>query len=84
MHRIQELRPDRISRKRTLEVLGWIICAPRPLRWREVQAAISIDLDDGYLNSDKRILDTPKGLLTAFIEVRENGMVEIVHESARK
>lgn len=83
MQRMIDSRTE--ARKREVhKVLAWVVCAPRPLRWREVQAATSIDLDRERVNMNRKLLETPKGLLAAFIEVQDNGMVELVHETARK
>ncbi|KAH7329590.1 hypothetical protein B0I35DRAFT_420512 [Stachybotrys elegans] len=68
---------------RVQEILGWIACAKRPLHWCEIQGAVCIDLDNQCLNYDKEILDTPQGLLASFIELRTDGTVQLVHETAR-
>ncbi|KAK2470509.1 hypothetical protein H9L39_18126 [Fusarium oxysporum f. sp. albedinis] len=38
------------------KLLSWISVAKRPLRWFEIQAAISIDLDKGTINEENRRL----------------------------
>lgn len=80
---MMDSRTDALKRE-LRKVLGWIVCAPRPLRWREIQAAVTIDVDEGRINMDKQLLESPKGLLVAFIEVRSNEMVELVHGTARE
>lgn len=83
MKRMIESRPEPTKSKVKM-VLGWVACAPRPLRWREIQCAMSIDLDKESKNDDKRFPDEPKTLFSAFIEVQANDMVELVHETARE
>lgn len=71
--------------KKTLKtILGWVACAPRPLRWREVQSAISINLEDESIDADKKLVDDPKALFSSFIEIQSNGMVDLVHGTARE
>lgn len=66
------------------KILGWIVCAKRPLRWREIQGAICIDMEQQLVDYDKQILDSPKGLFTALVEIQADGTVEVVHGTARE
>lgn len=72
------------TQKTVKKVLGWVACAPRPLRWREIQCAISIDLDKEANNDGKRLVEEPKSLFSSFIELQANGMVDVVHGTARQ
>ncbi|KAJ2988150.1 hypothetical protein NUW58_g4128 [Xylaria curta] len=65
------------------QILGWITCARRPLKWVEVQGAVCVDLDNQVVDHDKMLLDSPKGLFASLIEVGEDDTVELVHETAR-
>ncbi|KFA52172.1 hypothetical protein S40293_00599 [Stachybotrys chartarum IBT 40293] len=65
------------------EVLGWMVCARRPLRWREIQAAICIDLDNERIDYLRETSDSPKGLFASLVEVQVDGTVQLVHETAR-
>lgn len=70
--------------KRVQQVLGWIICAKRPLRWREIQGAVCIDIENQCLNFDNQIPDSPEGLFASLVEVHTDGTVQLVHETARR
>lgn len=65
-------------------VLGWVACALRPLRWREIQAGVSIDMDNEKLNPNKRLVESPRDLFVAFVEVKTDGVVELIHRTARE
>ncbi|KAI1871350.1 uncharacterized protein JN550_004795 [Neoarthrinium moseri] len=66
------------------KVLGWIVCAQRPLRWYEIQGALCIDTESQHINHDREIADSPKGLFASLVEVRGDGAAELVHGSARE
>lgn len=64
--------------------MGWIACAKRPLRWRELQAAVSIDLENQKIDFNKKLSGSPKDLFASLIELKEDGTVELVHGTARE
>ena len=66
------------------QVLGWIACAKRPFKWREIQGAVSIDVDENNLDPNRYLVDTPKGLFAALVEVQSDGSVHLVHGTARR
>ena len=66
------------------QVLGWIVCARRSLRWAEIQAAVSLDLDAEGVDHDKQISESPKGLFASLVEIQSDGTVELVHGTARE
>ena len=66
------------------QVLGWIVCAKRQLRWREIQGAICTDVGNERVNYDKELVDSPKGLFAALILIRKDESVELVHSTARE
>ncbi|KAK0705713.1 hypothetical protein B0H67DRAFT_498262 [Lasiosphaeris hirsuta] len=83
LHRILEGRgEDALNNLR--QVLGWIVCARRSLQWREIQVAISIDLESEGVDHDRRIAASPKDLFASLVEVQADGTVELVHGTARK
>ena len=65
-------------------ILGWIVCARRPLQWREIQGAVCIDLENQHIDHDKEVLDTPKGLFASLVEIQEDDTVALVHGTARE
>ena len=66
------------------KVLGLLICAKRPLKWREVQGAIAVNTESGEVDfKGNQIRATPKELCGSLIEERPNGNIELVHATAR-
>lgn len=65
-------------------ILGWIVCAQRPLKWHEIQGAACIDLEAEDIAHNRKLINPPNGLFASLVEVREDGTVELVHETARK
>ncbi|KAK3389796.1 hypothetical protein B0H63DRAFT_104197 [Podospora didyma] len=66
------------------KTLGWIVCAQRPWRWREIQAAICINMEDQCLDYSDKLLESPTGLFASLVELQSDGTVELVHETARE
>jgi hypothetical protein len=66
------------------QILGWIVCARRSLRWAEIQAAVSIDLEGEGINHDRQISESPKGLFASLVEIHTDGTVDLVHGTARE
>ena len=83
LHRVLEISGDH-NLNHLRQVLGWIVCARRPLRWREIQGAICIDLENQHVDYNRAISDTPKGLFASLVELRVDGTVELVHGTARE
>jgi hypothetical protein len=79
--------PNVLPRSRSVnarKLLGWLTCAKRTLKWREVQGAVSIDLDDGTLCTDLQFQDDCKDLCASLVERTTDGSVALVHSTARK
>lgn len=69
----------------TEKLLSWISFSKRPLRWFEIQACISIDLDTETINEEnRRLVDTSKDLCASFVEVHADQTVELVHSTVRE
>lgn len=67
------------------KLLSWVSLCKRPLRWFEIQAAISIDLEEDSINEDsRRLVDTCKDLCASFVEVHSDQTVELVHSTVRE
>ncbi|RBR07487.1 hypothetical protein FVER53590_11046 [Fusarium verticillioides] len=88
---LQNNRPSRdTSVKR---ILGWIICAARPLRWREIQSRFCIDAEQQICDIDNLRLDSCKQICSSFVDVTDcelfpriesEQVVTMVHETATK
>lgn len=69
--------------KEVLMVLGWLVCAKRPLRWHEIQVLKAMNLNTGTIEYDRqRFLPSPVDLFHSLVEYREDGTVQLVHLSA--
>ncbi|KAI1658130.1 WD40 repeat-like protein [Daldinia decipiens] len=81
------------EREDAKKILGWIVFAARPLRWREIQCSFCIIPDNGVVEyEDQRLRVTCKELCGSLVDVhptndaRDNPecIVSIVHETARE
>lgn len=65
-------------------LLGWMVCAKRPLKWNEIQAAVSIDPKGETVDFDKWKLRVHiKELCGSLIQVLQGDRVELVHSTAK-
>jgi len=66
------------------KLLGWMVCAKRPLRWREIQAAISMNFESQSIEFDKKKLRSQIQVYCgSLILVLPGDRVELVHATAR-
>ena len=86
-------RPPPPRRKTASTILGWLVCSPRPLRWREIQSKFCIDPEKGVCNFDNRRLDNCKVICGSLVELSPcelfkdlvtEDRVSLVHETARR
>ena len=70
--------------KRIKEMLGWIVCARRPLQWEEIQTTACISPTHGNFDVRRRLVDSPNELFASLIEYHLDGTVDLVHGTARK
>ncbi|KAI1175182.1 putative zinc finger protein [Nemania sp. FL0916] len=72
------------SRGDIMRLLGWIVCAKRPLKWHEIQAMNSIDLDERRVDIERRsFFRSPSELCGSLIEEHSDGTVDLVHATAK-
>lgn len=71
--------------RRTSETLiRWLVWAKRTLKWREIQAAISIDIESQSVDAQRSCCpDDSKDLCGSLVEIRDDGRVEFVHTTAK-
>ena len=76
------------------KLLGWTICAKRPLKWYEIQCAISIDVEEQTIDFDERKLRVDiRDLCGSLIHVQPGephaigvdarDRIELVHSTAK-
>ena len=68
-------------------LLGWLVRSKRPLKWSEIQAASSINLDAGEewneLDPDQRLRDNVQDLCGSLVQILPGDRIELVHSTAR-
>ena len=71
-------------RQHCSELFTWLVFAKRPLKWREIQAAKSIDVDRQTVDfSERQLMDTAKEICGAFVEEHPDGTVDFIHLTAK-
>ncbi len=83
MDRLKDPNIAAERRKQTFRLLGWLACAKRPLRWYEIQGAMSLDFDDQTVREIKRLVKDPKELCSSLVEHHADDTVELVHSTRR-
>jgi hypothetical protein len=75
---------ERSESEDAARLLGWLVCAKRPLKWHEIQGAVAIDLEERNVDFEERQLRvTSKSLCGSLVEHRSDGSVELVHLTAK-
>ncbi|KAH6848231.1 hypothetical protein B0I37DRAFT_309598 [Chaetomium sp. MPI-CAGE-AT-0009] len=83
----QDEEQNRLAR----EILGLVMCAERPLMWKEIQSRFCIDIRSETADPDFRLLEPCKKYCGSLVEVGQNDglnsgpddMVNLVHATAR-
>ena len=79
------LHASRAERRDSDMLLSWLACAKRPLKWREIQVAKSIKLEDSSFDLEKRRFRVDsKELCGSLVEIRDDGTVELIHLTAKR
>ena len=66
------------------KLLGWMVCAKRPLKWREIQAAVSMDVDEQTIDFEGMGLrGRVEDYCGSLIQVHSGDRVELVHTTAK-
>ncbi|KAF2680111.1 hypothetical protein K458DRAFT_393383 [Lentithecium fluviatile CBS 122367] len=67
-----------------LKLLSWLVCAKRPLRWNEIQCAVSVDLDEQTVEwQDRRFRVNHKDLCGSLVDIHSDYSVNLVHRTAK-
>lgn len=62
-------RPPPRKRDAAEKILRWIVCAARPLYWREIQAFFCINPEDGTCDTKRLRVDPCKAICGSLVEV---------------
>lgn len=72
------------AKEDAFRLLGWLVCAKRPLKWHEIQGMNSINLEARRIDFERqRLIKSPKDLLGSFVETRADGSLEFVHSTVK-
>jgi hypothetical protein len=72
-------------RSDSMKVFSWLVCAKRPLKWREIQCAAAVSFDEQTVDWDRgRFRVDSKDLCGSLVEVHSNDTVNLVHHTARR
>ena len=75
--------PIQAQKVQAMCILGWTVCARRPLKIYEIQGAVSIDLDGMTVDFDsRRLREDVRELCGCLVDVRD-GTLELVHTTAK-
>ncbi|CAG8930839.1 unnamed protein product [Penicillium salamii] len=81
----QDLSEDQLEYTELL--LGWLVCSKRPMKWTEIQVALSIDLHSSVasheLDMDLKLRDDVQELCGSLVQILEGNRVELVHSTAK-
>ncbi|TVY90638.1 C2H2 finger domain transcription factor, partial [Lachnellula willkommii] len=76
--------PKDSEREITQKLLGWIVSAKRPLKWHEIQGAVSINTKDKSVDFDTSHLAIDiRDLCGSLVDVLPGDRVQLVHETAK-
>jgi hypothetical protein len=76
--------PNLAERNTAQRLLGWIACSKRPLKWHEIQGAVSMNSQDGTVDFENRRLCTHvKDICGSLIDVLPGDRVQLVHGTAK-
>lgn len=64
--------------------IGWMTCAKRPLKWWEIQGAMSIDLDKMVVDYEERQSRRHVRELCGSLVYEHAGRVRLVHSTAKR
>ncbi|MBE3048007.1 hypothetical protein IMZ48_36960, partial [Candidatus Bathyarchaeota archaeon] len=65
-------------------LLGWLVCAKRPLKWHEMQSILAFDPDGGRVDFDNRMLrHNVRKYLGSLVHVLDGGHIRLIHSTAR-
>jgi hypothetical protein len=69
--------------EKTKKLLGWMICAKRQLTWKEMQVALSIDVDGQSIEYDDRRFRRHIHDVCGSLVLLNGDRVSLVHSTAK-
>ncbi|KAI6471127.1 hypothetical protein MCOR15_001015 [Pyricularia oryzae] len=74
--------PKSEKRKTALKILRMLLCSRRALKWHEIQAAVSMDIDTHTLDHDRRLSLHVQEICGSLVVVLPGDRIEFVHFTA--
>ncbi|KAH8802967.1 hypothetical protein F5884DRAFT_803827 [Xylogone sp. PMI_703] len=66
-------------------LLGWLVCAKRPLKWHEMQSILSYDPSRQWIDFDKKMLrQNVTKYLGSLVHILDGSHIRIIHSTARR
>ncbi|CAI7613090.1 unnamed protein product [Penicillium pancosmium] len=82
--RVLDVVLEQTSRTEAVQLLAWLVCAKRPLEWREIQAAVAIDIEGETVDfHGRQWMVTAKDLCGSLVEIQSDGSLDLVHTTAK-
>lgn len=83
--------PNEGERDAAKQIIGLVICAERPLMWKELQSRFCIEIDNEIADTDFQLTMSCKNLCGSLVEVQKDvrsidssdDIVNLVHDTAR-
>jgi hypothetical protein len=70
--------------KTACKLLGWVVCAKRPLKWKEIQAAVSMNPNNQSIEwEEQKLRSDIQDYCGSLIEVLPGDRLELVHTTAK-
>ncbi|KAK8073631.1 hypothetical protein PG994_004530 [Apiospora phragmitis] len=70
------------ERNAARKILSWMICASRPLYWREIQTAIAMNAVEQTIDAHRRLRLHIREICGSLIDVQIGGQVQFIHATA--
>ena len=68
-----------------MKIFGLMLCATRPMKWKEIQGVFAIDPETGTVDFEGRtLLFDIKDICGSFVDTRVGGSIEFAHATARQ
>ncbi|TQN64264.1 C2H2 finger domain transcription factor crzA, partial [Colletotrichum shisoi] len=81
---LTQLSPEHWAKAKLL--LGWLVCAHRPLKWHEIQAILAFDPDHDAVDFDLRMIRTENvsDFLGSLVQVLPGDNIRLIHSTAKR
>ena len=77
--------PNPAQRRTARQLLGWITCAKRSLKWQEIQGAMSINVEQRLVNFEGRQLpEDIREICGSLVDILSGNRIQLVHRTAKQ